>query len=302
MCPLSLSCRESRWRLRSRTSEGQTLVRPSWREPFPTLTPSCHEQPKNSCGESRGRAVGTGRNAGLRFSAVWARLERDLLITLQLALFIRHSWPVVLFPAARGPERLASKFCLAGWKGLSHGALTPQPSAARTPLLPALPPRSNTKGLFFPAEPVAFPLPSLLQFLHSFLLFFICFPAMLWLRGPRTQLCERSPRGRIWAVSPPALRRRDTWGCRSFPSGLPSPPLHRQKPRSESACSTRSPAFVTKQGDRSHPGCTDLLSVLRDTCSPARVLMCETINLSLLLCLCRSLSTAAAPWSCRARL
>lgn len=31
---------------------------------------------------------------------------------------------------------------------------------------------------------MAFPLPSLLQFLRSFLLFFICFPTMLWLRGP----------------------------------------------------------------------------------------------------------------------
>lgn len=182
--------------------------------------------------------MGTGRNAGLRFSAVWARLERDLLITLQLALFIHHSWPVVLFPAARGPERLASKFCLAGWKGLSHGALTPQPSAARTPLLPALPPRSNTKGLFFPAEPVAFPLPSLLQFLHSFLLFFICFPAMLWLRGPPTQLCKWSPRGRIWAASPPALRRRDNRGPRAetrgavgaFPAGCQALPSIAKNP------------------------------------------------------------------------
>lgn len=215
--------------------------------------------------------MGTGRNAGLRVSAVWARLEHDLLITLQLALFIHHSWPVVLFPAARGPECLASKFCLAGWsrrKGLSHGALTPQPSAARTPLLPALPLRSNTKGLFFPAEPVAFPLPSLLQFLHSFLLFFICFPAMLWLRGPRAQLCEQSPRGRIWAASPPALQRGDNRGPRAetcgavgaFPAGCRALPAaewalcnHRQKPRSESTCSTRCSVLVAKQGDTSRP-------------------------------------------------
>lgn len=49
---------------------------------------------------------------GLRGSAVWARLERDVLITLELSLFIHHSWPV---PAIPGPERLASKFALAGW-------------------------------------------------------------------------------------------------------------------------------------------------------------------------------------------
>lgn len=153
---------------RGQICSGQALARPF---------PHGHtEPPKNSPGESRGREVGTGRNAGLRVSAVQARLERDLPITPDLALFIRRSRPAALFPAARGPGRLGSKFGLAsgspGWaqERSQSGCLTP-PSPAQ-PRSDSSAPRPKCKGVVFPSSvssPLPLPIPSFLPvILHPF--------------------------------------------------------------------------------------------------------------------------------------